>query len=54
MDAALRRIKRQLCIMNCNGDWERKEADVAGFLKGIRGESFKHNEGLLGLDAHRG
>ena len=53
VDAALRRIKRQLCIMNCNGDWERQEADVAGFLKGIQGKCFKRNEGFLGLDAHR-
>ena len=55
VDAALRRIKRQLCIMNCNGYWERQEADVAGFLKG---RMFQAQWGILwtgctqGLIAH--
>ena len=53
VDAALRRIKRQLCLINCNGDWERQEADVTGFLKGILGECFMHNVEFFRLDAHR-
>ena len=47
LDAVLRRIKRQIFMMNCNGDWDRQEAGVCWFMKAILGESSKRSEWIL-------